>query len=245
MKPGILSVLWVAASFARAATVTNGSFDVNTTEGGSTYQPLFPGFGGLPGWRFSAGPDPVLIGSPDDTYAYATPFGRWQVDLSGSANTTGGWIETDVTGLTPGNEYRLTFSIGVSRDFLSGDGPPSLRVLIGEAQTTFTVPTIRTVEWLPRTMDFRATAGTATVRFQNTSPTGTGFISVDNVTVTEAAPPPLISVERQPDGRLRLEFRGTLESSGDLGQWTPEPGLSSGILLTPDRGARFYRAVGN
>lgn len=92
--------------------VANGSFELNTTDGGSTYQPLYAGFAGLPGWRFSTAPSPVLIGTPDDTYPYATPFGRWQLDLSGSDNTTGGWIETDVTGLVAGRDYRIGFAVG-------------------------------------------------------------------------------------------------------------------------------------
>ena len=229
---------------ARAVTVTNGSFEENVTEGGSTYQPLYPGFTGLPGWRFSAEPDPVLIGTPDDTYAYKTPFGRWQVDLSGSNNTTGGWLETDVTGLTLGADYRLEFAIGVSTAFLAS-GPPAMKVRIGGTVTAFTAAPSRIIEWQPHGVDFRATAASMVVRFENTSPTGTGLISVDNVTVRDLVLPPQVSLDRRPDGRLRLEFRGALESSPDLRGWTPEPTLSTGTLLLPGQAARFYRAVGN
>lgn len=245
MKPSRLCALSVVLSLARAATVTNGSFEENTTEGGTTYQPLYAGFPGLPGWRFSSGPDPVLIGTPDDSYAYKTPFGRWQVDLSGSDNTTGGWLETDVTGLTPGADYRLDFALGVSTDWLSGGGPPSLKVLLGGSPTAFVAPPTQVIEWLPKTVEFRATAGLMTVRFENTSPLGTGFIAVDSVTVSELSLPPEISLVPQPDGRLRLDFRGTLESSADLSSWTPEPDLTTATLLTPDGAARFYRTKGN
>ena len=244
MKLPLLSAVCLALPFAQAATVTNGSFEQNVTEGGSTYQPLYPGFTGLPGWRFSAEPDPVLIGTPDESYAYKTPFGRWQVDLSGSANTTGAWLETDVTGLTPGADYRLEFALGVSTAFLAS-GPPTLKVLIGGSPTAFTAPPTQIIEWLPRGVDFRATAASVVVRFENTSPTGTGLISVDNVSVRGLSLPPLISLAPQPDGRLLLEFRGALESSDDLRAWTSAPGIATGTLLTPDRAARFYRATGN
>ncbi len=245
MKLTFLGLLALPLAFAQAANVTNGSFETNTTDGGSTYQPLYQGFAGLPGWRFSASPVPVLIGTPDDSYAYKTPFGRWQLDLSGSDNTTGGWIETEVNGLIPGRDYRLKFAIGVSTAFLSGGGPPQLKVLIGETTASFSAPPTKIIEWFERETAFRAATATVTVRFQNTSPSGTGLISVDNLSIAEVSLPPQVALVAQPDGRLRLEFQGALESSGDLSAWTPEPSLVSGTLLSPAGEARFFRAVGN
>lgn len=225
--------------------VANGSFELNTTDGGSTYQPLYAGFAGLPGWRFSTAPSPVLIGTPDDTYPYATPFGRWQLDLSGSDNTTGGWIETDVTGLVAGRDYRIGFAVGVSTAFLGDGGAPALRASAAAASADFTVPPGGIIDWVTRELVFRATGEAAVLRFTNVSPAGTGFVSVDNVVVAPVAVAPTISLLRQPDGRLRLDYGGTLESSDDLRTWIPEPNLLSGTVLAGDAVRRFYRAVGD
>ncbi len=225
--------------------VPNGSFELNTTDGGSAYQPLYDGFAGLPGWRFSTAPSPVLIGTPDEAYPYATPFGRWQLDLSGSDNTTGGWVEADLTGLVAGRDYRVSFAVGVSTAFLGGGGAPALRVSVAAASADFTVPPAGIIDWTAREVVFRAAGESAVLRFTNVSPTGTGFISVDNVAVAPVAVAQTVSLLRQPDGRLRLDYEGTLESSDDLRIWIPEPNLPSGAVLAGDGAGRFFRAVGD
>lgn len=189
MRPNLLLTLALIAPVAQAATVPNGSFESNTTDGGTTYQTLYVGYTGLPGWQFSTTPYTVLIGTADESYAYKTPFGTWQLDLSGSDNLTGGWVQTDVTGLTPGLQYRLDFAIGVSTHWLAPSGSPSLKVLAGATETTFTAPPTGVIDWFNRGIVFDATTPTMTVRFENTSPVGTGLISVDNVSIT-AVPEP-------------------------------------------------------
>ena len=189
MKSNLLLTLTLLAPVAQAATVPNGSFETNTTDGGTTYQTLYVGYTGLPGWQFSAPEYGVLIGTADEAYPYKTPFGTWQLDLSGSDNLTGAWIQTDVTDLTPGLQYRLEFAIGVSVNWLAPSGSPSLKVLAGTTETTFIAAPTGVIDWLNRGVVFEATAPTMTVRFENTSPIGTGLISVDNVSVT-AVPEP-------------------------------------------------------
>lgn len=241
MKPNFLCLCVLVLPWANGATVTNGSFEDNRTDGGSTYQPLYAGFDGLPGWRFSPAPAPVLIGTPDENYAYKTPFGRWQLDLSGSDNTTGGWIETDVTGLAAGSDYRLTFSIGTSTGFLAGGGPPSVTVSVGGTSVSLSAPPTGIIEWLPQSVNFRASADTMSVRFLNTSPAGTGLVSIDAVAVNPIAAPPRVTLTPLPDGQLRLDFEGVLESSADLIGWNPSD-LTSGSLVSPGPGAGFFRA---
>jgi hypothetical protein len=189
MKSILLLSLALIAPVAHAATVANGSFESNTTDGGTTYQTLYAGFAGLPGWQFSLDEYGVMIGTADEAYPYKTPFGTWQVDLSGANNLTGAWIQTDVTDLTPGLQYRLDFAIGVSTHWLAPSGSPSLKVIAGTTETPFVAAPTGVIDWLNRGVVFEATAPTMTVRFENTSPIGTGLISVDNVSIT-AVPEP-------------------------------------------------------
>jgi hypothetical protein len=189
MKSILLLSLALIAPVAHAATVANGSIESNPTDGGTTYQTLYAGFAGLPGWQLGPSPYAVLIGTADESYLYKTPFGTWQVDLSGPDNLTGGWIQTDVTDLTPGLQYRLDFAIGVSVNWLAPSGSPSLKVIAGTTETPFVAAPTGVIDWLNRGVVFEATAPTMTVRFENTSPVGTGLISVDNVSVT-AVPEP-------------------------------------------------------
>ncbi|MDO8349502.1 MAG: hypothetical protein Q7T30_04680 [Planctomycetota bacterium] len=238
---------WTAVASAAVPSVSNGSFEVNSTDGGSTYQPLYPGFGGLPNWRWSSSPLVVLIGNPPSNpgYAYATPFGQWQLDLSGSDNTTGGWIETDLSDLAPGSRYNLFFKFGTSRDFLAGGGPPSLQVTIDGAQADrFSHLPAAAVEWTPLTYRFTANAANVVLRFTDVAPTGTGLVSVDDLRlepVVEA--PPTVSVRRgEAPGEVLVDFTGTLESSLDLRTWLAVPGAASPWTATDDATARWYRA---
>ncbi len=241
--PLIAALLLLLLPAARAAGIANPSFEINTTDGGSTYQPLYDGFAGLPGWRFSPAPAPVLIGTPDDDYPYATPYGRWQLDLSGSDNSTGAWIETDLTGLLPGRTYRLGFSLGASVAFLAEAGGPAVSVRVGGTQMTVSASPTAIIEWTDHGMQFEAGAASVAVRFENVSPTGTGLVSVDNLTLAEVAAAPFAAFRAGPDGRLRLEFQGRLESSSDLRSWSPEPGITSGTVLETGAAPRFFRAV--
>jgi len=224
------------------AVVENPSFEINSTEGGSTYQPLYTGFLGLPGWRFSSQPSTVLIGNPDPSYAYATPFGMWQVDLTGSDNVAGGWIETVLSGLSSGVSYLLHFNLGTSIDWLGGvSAPPSISVgVTGNAQQNFShVPTTAN-ERTSLTYTFIAPAsGQATVRFTNTSGNGVGFVAIDNMTLQVNAP---ASLELSfLEGMPRLTFTGELEQSTNLVDWTARPGVTSPHLLFSTNGDRFFR----
>lgn len=236
----------LAASGSHAAEITNGSFESNTTDGGSTYQTLYSGFAGLPGWRWSTSPEIVLIGNPPQNpdYAYATPFGQWQVDLSGSSNGTGGWLETDLTGLTPGGAYAVEFHFGTSTGFVTGDGPPSVRLTVNGAQSRrFSHQPAAIIVWTPFRYEFTALASTAVLRFTDDAPSGTGLVSVDNVRLLAAALTPSLSRRTNPvTGALVLEFTGVLETSTDLASWQRVNGAGSPHEVAFDDGPRFFRA---
>lgn len=244
-----LVLLFSPGEGMRAATVpvTNGSFEVNSTDGGSTYQPLYVGFNGLPGWRWSSSPLVVLIGNPPSNpgYAYATPFGQWQLDLSGSDNTTGGWIETDLVGLTPGTRYDLSLRFGTSRDFLASGGPPALEVRVDGAQAArFTHLPTAAVEWTPLTYRFTANATRAVLRFTDVAPTGTGLVSVDDLhldSVVEVQPTVAVRRGTEP-GEVLVDFTGTLESSADLRTWQAVPGATGPWKVIADGAAQWFRA---
>lgn len=241
MRFGLLSVL----ALDGVAQVSNPSFESNTTDGGTTYQPLYPGFTGLPGWTFSTSPSPVLIGTPDDSYAYKTPFGRWQLDLSGSDNVPGGWIETTLGGLTPGARYTLEFALGASVAFAVPAGPAAVRVTVaGNPAAEFTAPTDQIVEFQRKSLPFVAPAnGPVALRFLNISPTGTGLVSVDDLRISALAVLPTVAMSLSADGTVTLEYSGRLESSTDLVEWTATPEVPSGTALPPVTGQRFFRAV--
>jgi hypothetical protein len=244
----VLRSVGIAAvvSAAHAAELGNGSFESNTTDGGSTYQALYAGFAGLPGWRWSDEPSIVLIGNPPDNpgYAYATPFGQWQVDLSGSNNGTGGWLETDVTGLAPGGAYAVEFHFGTSAGFVTGDGPPSVLLTVNGTQPRqFSHQPAAIIVWTPFRYEFTAPASTAVLRFTDDAPSGTGLVSVDNVRLVAVPVAPSLSRRINPiTGALVLEFAGVLETSTDLASWQPVTGAVSPHEVAFADGSRFFRA---
>lgn len=66
-------------------------------------------------------------------------------------------------------------------------------------------------------------------------------IKVWNEAISEL--PPSISISRESDGMLRIDFRGILEESVDLESWDPQnPQPVSPFIFTPSGGFMFYRA---
>lgn len=262
--PSLFAVLFsLCGSFtglAQLIPVPNHSFETNTTDGGTTYQVLYEGFNGLPGWRWSTSPAPVLIGNPPDNpdYAYAALFGKWQLDLSGSDNTTGGWIETTLTGLEPGVRYLGWFMFGTSRDFLSDNSPVTVAVSINgqEVQRSEHKPT-KVLECSPMPFLFVAPENEACVlRFTNLSKLGTGLVSIDELSLEKAShvvfPNSFFWLQSvKNETRVHVVFRGSLldgtnfvgqvEESTNLINWTSISNPISPLTIEPTAKPRFFR----
>lgn len=223
-------------------SVPNPSFETNTTDGGTTYQTLYAGFTGLPGWTFSGDSNCVLIGDPDDSYPYATPFGMWQIDLTGSATSGAAWIETILTGMTPGARYKVRFNFGTSTDWVPfGAGDPAVTVSVTDnTPQTFSHAPITANDRTALVYAFTAPAsGTGALRFTNASPNGIGFAAIDNISATAIVPP---SLSLQPGDEHHIVFTGVLQDSTDLLSWLDVPGATSPFVMPLAGPRRFYRA---
>lgn len=171
----------------QAATITNGSFETNTSS--STYQSLYSGWGGtITGWDFSTSPTAVLIGNTSG-YEYATPYGDWQIDLTGADNVAGPWAETTITGLDVGQLYDVNFFFGSSTAW-TGGGLPGVRLTIdGSYSQDFTHNPTSTMEWVSKTYSFTASASSQALRFTNISTGFNGLANIDNISISAAAAP--------------------------------------------------------
>lgn len=189
----ILILPIIISSFASAATILNPSFESITLDPGqpATYQSPYAGWGGvLYDWSNSVSPtNTVVIIGNSPGYAYATPYGNYAVDLTGSSNVAGGWIETSISSLNMGESYVLTFFFGTSTDWTSGGTPGVTVSLDGGSVQNFTHAPSSQIEWTQINYTFTASAASATLRFTDSSTGGNGFASVDNLNIAPASIP--------------------------------------------------------
>jgi hypothetical protein len=191
---------------ASAATIVNGGFETETTQGNIlTYT---PGEVIGAGWMAEGGPNSnVLVLSSSYTEPgvnFSPHSGTYALDITGAGNQ-GTFVGINQTvSLTPGTNYGLTFWVGN----VTGDGTPgsnsavyagvsTIALLVDGTQVglfTNSNVTVGNVNWEEFTYDFTAAFSSELIEFQNAT-TADNYAGLDDVsiaTVTAAVPEPSI-----------------------------------------------------
>jgi hypothetical protein len=201
----LAGALVALAGFAPStrADLINGSFEQPSTP--TSYPAFLQVFGGdsttIPGWTV-VGNDVLLINSsysePGNGITFNAQDGQQALDITGAANTgpTDGVTQT-VSGLAANTVYALSFWVG---NATSSNGSPlytgagaSIGLVVDGANAGAFVNANQTsgsINWEQFSYQFMTdSTGTATVAFLNSTPTGTNYAGLDNVTLS-AVPEP-------------------------------------------------------
>jgi choice-of-anchor C domain-containing protein len=166
----------VGAQSAYAVTITNGSFETGTAPG--SFHEVGTGGTDITGWTVDSG-SVDYIGN-----YWASSNGSRSLDMSGSS---AGQISQTISGLTNGQEYKVTFDIAgnpdgapASKDLqVSADGFSGLYSFNTTGHSTGSVAAMG---WSTQTFFFVASGTSATLAFL--SLTGGSFgAALDNVTI--------------------------------------------------------------
>jgi hypothetical protein len=190
-------LLTVAGTATAGPSITNGSFEA--VQIGAPFFSTNPA--DIPGWTHTGTVGDALlwaIGYSDGGGTVAhTGDGNQFVTLGGGFLTSGSanWTSL-ITGLTPGSTYNLSFKVA----FEGGDTPlPEQTMTIGFDSGSSTGPRDISAPsnscnywciWLPESLDFTATAGSAVVDFSVTNQIndmGLDAVKVSAATVPEPA----------------------------------------------------------
>jgi choice-of-anchor C domain-containing protein len=170
------AALLVGAQSAYAVTITNGSFETGTAPG--SFHEVGTGGTDITGWTVDSG-SVDYIGN-----YWASSNGSRSLDMSGSS---AGQISQTISGLTNGQEYKVTFDIAgnpdgapASKDLqVSADGFSGLYSFNTTGHSTGSVAAMG---WSTQTFFFVASGTSATLAFL--SLTGGSFgAALDNVTI--------------------------------------------------------------
>jgi choice-of-anchor C domain-containing protein len=176
------AVLVGSVAASSAATLTNGSFESPGTFSGS-FQTLGTGSAGLTGWT-------VVDGNVDlINTLWEHSDGDYSLDMSGS---TGGTISTNISDLTVGQEYKISFDMAGNPD--GGNVSKSLDVFIGMAGGgTFSFDTTgqsrADMGWETMSFTFVAGATSGTLSFISNESNAFGP-ALDNVQIMANVPLP-------------------------------------------------------
>ena len=186
-----LALMSWGASSARAGLIVNGSFEAPYVGPGSPYDPfdfnIYPN-GGVPGW--TSNNNETEIDYTQQAIGYPAYDGIQSLELNGSTFDT---ISQTITGLVPGQEYRLSWAYGVR----AGYGPQQANIIFGGVTVAtdstngiFTGPG----GWTLNTVDVTATATSEVLSFQAVDTSGLGGSpgggnEIDAVSLVPAAVP--------------------------------------------------------
>lgn len=168
----------------------NPSFELGT------YSPLAapgyvlvnPGETKITGWTISV--DQVAWVQTPNVDSLIALDGLYQVDLTGFGNTPPhATISQVVNGLSVGQQYRISFALGISgrQPFLNG--PATVRAFADSQFADFTAPSIIGAFDTWTKYDFDFTPSTSSVTVGLTGISGQSYIGVDNLSLT-AVPEP-------------------------------------------------------
>lgn len=174
---GIL--LHVAAANATNLLI-NGSFESGTyTFGGDGAQSVYPGESTITGWSIiTKSIAPILY---PNSYSIVPEDGTISLDMQGYYESFpyGGVQQTIAT--QAGNQYRLSFWIGVQNDLGIAIGPASVIATAGTTSQQFTnTLTGAGNQWQQFTMDFTAAGALTTISLSGQSTQGGAYIGLDN-----------------------------------------------------------------
>ena len=200
--------------------VINGSFE-NTEclfiPDGAGVKSLPAGSTNIPGWTVTTAE--LVWGINGNSYGPRSPFGTFFLDLTGYHDTPpyAGVSQTLTT--TPGQVYRLSFSLGADEDVFAYRGPVSVMAIAGAVSNVFTLtPTNGATGnvWTNFALDFTATTNATLLTLVGTAATGGAYLGLDNVSViplTAAPPELLITAVEKIGNNLRLSFASAASAS--------------------------------
>ncbi|MBM3878450.1 MAG: DUF642 domain-containing protein [Verrucomicrobia bacterium] len=240
--------------------IVNGSFE-NTAgtfvPDGAVLMSLPAGSSAIPGWR-SINAELVWVDNAN-SFGAVTPHGKFSLELTGyhDRQPYGGVAQTIAT--LPGENYRLSFSLGSDQDRTLFLGPMSVAATAGAVSREFTfTPTGLGVQWGAFTLDFTASSSTTPISILGTRSAGGGYLGLDNVSVVLQAFELRITSIETSGQELSLSFASVpgrtylVQGRADFGSgtWETIPGTeqtgAGGILqvqlpLPAGQGHRFYR----
>ncbi len=186
LRLGLCALAISAVAFADP-TIANGSFEADTFSFNGT---LSLGCGNtLTGWTTQCSPDGVYPwGLPNsNTYnAGPTPYGNQWVIL-GDYGQGGSWIEQTVSGFNIGQSYTLNFAL--ASEFAGPGSQVEVSFPTGSSTSSmvFTAPSRGANywdTWAMSSMNFVASAGSVTIRFEGLAQPISYDPGIDNIFIS-------------------------------------------------------------
>jgi hypothetical protein len=196
----VFGLICGSASHAFAQNLlTNGSFELGNYPWGNSGQgpnaaDLPPGSTDITGWTLNLGSDVAALepGNPD---GIVPEDGNVSLDLTGyqDASPYGGVTQSLST--VPGDDYDLTFWIGVQNSDPGQNGPASVTAIAGSTIALFTNTLTRSGnQWEQFEMPFTATSSTTAISLIGEYTAGGVYIGLDNVSVVAVPEPASLSL---------------------------------------------------
>lgn len=190
--------------------VVNGSFENMAgtfAPDGNQVMSLAVGSTNIPGWTVINAE--LLWGNNTNVFGPRTPYGAFFVDLTGYHDSPpyAGVSQTIAT--TPGQNYRLAFSLGADQDVFAYRGPVSVAAMVGSVSNVFTLTPVGGATgnvWMSFTLDFTATNSSTSLKFFGTTATGGAYLGLDNISVVPLSPDLSISSIQKLGDNLQLAF---------------------------------------
>lgn len=180
---GLVTIVLLCGTASATNLLVNGSFENGTyTFGGDGAQNVAPGDSTITGWSvINKSIAPILN---TNTYSILPQDGTISLDMQGYFESFpyGGVQQTIST--QAGNQYRLSFWIGVQNSLGIGMGPAGVMATAGATSQTFTnTLTGAGNQWQQFTMDFTAAGAQTTITLSGQSTQGGAYIGLDNAAV--------------------------------------------------------------
>lgn len=215
--------------------VVNGSFEmvcpVTFKPDGFGIMPLQPGATDVPGWTTANAE--LAWGMNENAFGPRTPFGSLFLDLTGYHDAPPYGGVTQLLSTVPGQNYTVSFAIGVDQNRGVYTGPMTVGVTAGFVSNSFTfTPSGSGSQWGRFTMNFTAASTTTPLSLVGINSTGGQYLGLDDVSVRPGGLELKISGSAQPGGALQLSFLAApgaqyvLQASDDLSNssWQVAPG---------------------
>jgi hypothetical protein len=200
---------------------------------GNQVMSLNPGSTVIPGWTVVNAE--IAWATNANSFGPFTPHGGMFLDVTGYHDSPpyGGISQTVTT--TPGQSYRLTFSLGSDNGNPAYTGPVGVMASANATSSSFTT-TVVSNSWGAFTFDFIATSTATPLTIVGISTAGGQYIGVDNVSVQSiGAAFYITSIQRTNNTNVVLGFNTqagsnyAIQGRTDLvaGSWTTLPGTNT------------------